>query len=268
MSAKQVSGSKKGLSIVIVYRNRAQHLQVCLDLLMQQERFPLDAMDVIVSDYGSDDPKELTVLLERYPKLNVQSVYTDEKGEWCNAKAKNIGVKLAQRERLLLLNPDAWLAPLSLHVAYTVFELAQSFWCIVQGQRWDISKPATDELYHGDLCDLHSLLCDVPGPGLSLHSREAFGDFQMMNTADYWKIGGYCERFHGWGADDTDFVESAKYHGFMTVWIGDDSDGDIRIIHPWHDRDQSAQWRNRELLQERRNERKHTGSKSRVARSA
>ncbi len=72
----------------------------------------------------------------------------------------------------------------------------------------------------------------APAPGELRRGGDhrLFWSLSFAITASVWsRIGGFCERYDGYGAEDTDFAQMAHQAGVELVWVGG-----AAAFHQWH----------------------------------
>jgi GT2 family glycosyltransferase len=73
----------------------------------------------------------------------------------------------------------------------------------------------------------------APGPGEVVRGGDPdlFWSLSFALTADLWtRLGGFCERYVGYGGEDTDFGRTAHARGVAPAWIGS-----ARAYHQHHE---------------------------------
>jgi cytidyltransferase-like protein len=210
--------SKPRLSIVIPVRQTAkehrdgERLDNCLASLAGQS---VKDFEVIVSDTDSS-PAYKKAHEATCKKRKVRYIYTKTGSVWCISRARNIGIRAAKGEFTMVTDMDVIFAP---NFIETVFShMAEG--AIVHCRIGDIP-----EGYKGAL-DNFNALAGVS----SLRPNWCFGGCQIVSRAWATGVGGYDERFEGWGAEDNDFMERAIQSGKKDVWI----ENETAYFHQWH----------------------------------
>lgn len=105
-AAQPGAASARPLSIIIPTYNRADILKMCLDALAIQT-YPPEKFEVLVCDDGSTDDTAQMVQSLRMP-YRLTYLRQENRGP---AAARNMGIRQAEGEYLLILNDDAILEP-------------------------------------------------------------------------------------------------------------------------------------------------------------
>jgi len=98
---------QKRISVIIGAYNAEPFIQRCVDSIVQQEQFPMDDLEIILCNDGSED-NTLAVMQEyqrQYP--GVVSVDTHENIK--PAKTKNRAIEMATGKYIIFLDADDWL---------------------------------------------------------------------------------------------------------------------------------------------------------------
>ena len=109
--------------------------------------------------------------------------------------------------------------------------------------------PAVDALYAGPVAYLpppppegydlgrlgdhdfhHARPAPAPGRWVRGGDHRLFWSLSFATTTAVWcRIGGFCERYQGYGAEDTDFAMLARQAGVELTWVGG-----AAAFHQWH----------------------------------
>lgn len=100
---KPTPSAKPIVSIIIPTRNFWSVLQPCLDSLKKTD-WPIESLDIIVIDNGSDDPHTLAGLAERAAIGEIRVIKHDAPFNW--SELNNIGAAQARGSVLVFLNND------------------------------------------------------------------------------------------------------------------------------------------------------------------
>lgn len=181
-------------------------------------------MEVIISDYGSDDPAQAGAVAA---ELGARHLHTAGDSVWSRSRALNAGFAAASGELLVSTDADMLFAP-------------GSFEAIVETARR--SAPAALFLQCRDLPeDIPESLLDAPSAALweMLDQRSAYrprwgmGGMMAIDRQGFEILNGFDERLHTYGREDLDFALRARRAGYRTVWV---SDPRARMYHMWHPR--------------------------------
>lgn len=134
--------------------------------------------ELVILDYGSAVPIRSVVMSARHPGLRLYRV--SETARFRMAHAKNVAHRLATGDFLVNLDADNFLA--AGYVTWLRATLAAGSNVITYSEAW--------------------------GGG---------GGRLGLPRAAFVALGGYDERFDGWGFDDDDLLERARRHGLMAV---------------------------------------------------
>ena len=228
-------------TFVIPVRNReGLRLHNTLRSILQQ-RFPRERFEVVVVDYGGEDR-----LQEELAKngLRARYIYTNEKGPFNEARAKNVGIQQARGRYIISTNADIvfeenFLA--ALDALFTVFP--ESFaMCL----RYDFQKEAVEE-YGKKVVEKMS---DLRGlPSTILRSKWWAGDCQAASKKNFELLRGFNEEFLGWGSLDNDLHSRMELAGKQTFWLNPFT----YVAHQNHEQDpgrvKAEGKRNREILE-------------------
>jgi glycosyltransferase involved in cell wall biosynthesis len=174
-----------------------------------------DDAEVVVSDFGSADPKPIRRLCKA---LSCRYVYT-QSDIWSRSRALNVGLSAATSDFLVTTDSDIVFSPTTLPLVVerlrslpTSIQLVQ---CRDLPEGVDPAAVTWDEMR-----DLSTLRPRWGMGGLAAFSRDTFD-----------RIRGFDERMEVWGAEDRDFVKRAQAFGSPVEWIDDPS---AAIFHLWH----------------------------------
>jgi len=209
-------------SVIISVWNRAENLAYCVRSALWQMHEPLE---IIVVNYTDGPP--VTV------PDGVRLIHWPSNGQWNNPRASNIGAANASGERLAFLNCDNIMAPDLLYLAGRILDrdpLGHVYW-----ERWDLSKDGLQALRSTEWLDLYTpLIADMQGPFAGWWEKgtpsDAPGDFLMIDADIYKGLGGYDERYTGWGAYDSDLLARLVAEGHK-----EHRGGGVKLIHQHHE---------------------------------
>ena len=176
--------------------------------------------EVIISDYGSIDPKANEVLAE---ELGCPYVYTPAE-IWSRSRALNAGFSISRGALLVSTDADMVFSPEAFErIVETAMKQPQAAFFL---QCRDLPGGMDDawvENHPGAWADLehHS----------RLRPRWGMGGMMAISRRGFFEIRGFDERFHTYGGEDLDFAQRARRAGFKTVWVNDPA---VRMYHMWH----------------------------------
>lgn len=191
--------------IVLTSPGRERNLWACLTALAGQSE-PAD--EIIVIDDGSAGGKDV---IGEFPQLPIQ--YHWRPNDARLAFSRNAGARQAQYPGLVFLDSDAVLTPLGL--AYYRRYFAERPDRAVYGYHGNVREEG--EAYQSVLIPNLEVFADdqrfgwFPERGLTIHAqlREKPEGFTWscnfgMPAATFWAVGGFDEKFTGWGYEDID----------------------------------------------------------------
>lgn len=211
------------LSVITIVRGRLDHLRHQEAALRAQptpyERVVVqmggpDVRPVLASDSGSDS--DGTVVLAHADP--------GDDGMLPLARARNAGVAAATTDRLVLLDVDCIPAPTLLARYADALDRAGG---LVAGPVAYL-PPGVDHAAMrrpallAELAEPHPARPN-PAPGTLVREDryELFWSLSFaVQRADWDLIGGFCERYRGYGGEDTDFSYAAREAGVPLHWVG------------------------------------------------
>ncbi|WP_427197708.1 glycosyltransferase [Ornithinimicrobium sp. Y1847] len=207
------------LSAVIPFRNRDPlRLRAAIQSIAASTTVP---HEIIVSDYGSDDPN---IAEDVASEFDARVVYT-QAGYWSRSASLNAGFAAAGGKVLLGADADIIWSPGA--IDQTVQRIladdrhAVAFECQFMGP--DITVDMVQERDHDwALYDRHSKLNPRWGVGMLFFPRFAF---ELVN--------GYEARMKTYGYEDNDFSNRIRAVGYPIHWVGARG---LRAYHVWHER--------------------------------
>lgn len=194
-----------GTTVVIPQRNRGgSRLWNCLNALRRQTVPP---EEVIVSDLSSG-PDQLDNIRGITLNLGCTFLRTEWSGKFSRSVAVNMGIRAARSDHIVVLDVDAVAAPDCLER----FEQVVPADTLVLGEHRRGYAAGHEEDISTDWASYFVASVANPWPHV------AAGMF-MGAARNFWmRIGGYDERFKGWGAEDDFVVWKAAQVGGVT-WI-------------------------------------------------
>lgn len=210
------------LSIVVTLKNTsAYHRELkrvddFLDSLDRQTA--LGSFEVIVSDIDSE-PEYRNIhraAVERHSELNCKYIYTLTGKPWNVSRARNIGIKYAVGQYVMMVDIDCVFTP---DFVEKIIANAGEF-RILHCRVWELP-----ERYAGRLDDYEAMK-----KVSTLRPAHGYGTCQVVSRAWAREVRGYDEQYELWGAEDTDFYIRAVHSGKVPVWIEDQT----AYFHQWH----------------------------------
>lgn len=154
------------------------------------------------------------------------------------ARARNMGAEAAIEagaELLIFLDVDCIPSP-QLVAGYQAAASLPSFTDqLLCGPVTYLLRPPDDGYDIENLAELDnphpSRPAPSPGEHMSGGNHELFWSLSFALTAGTWRrLGGFCERYRGYGGEDTDFGRLALSAGIDLVWVGG-----ARAFHQFHE---------------------------------
>ncbi|WP_193128820.1 glycosyltransferase family 2 protein [Gulosibacter sediminis] len=180
------------------------------------------AGEVIISDYGSQDPRPTEVVAQ---ELGAKHVFTPGDPDWSRSRALNAGFAVAEGKVLISTDADMLFSPKSIRrIVETAQEAEQ---CALFLQCRDLPESMGDDYFeaHPEV-DWNEL--EIVG---RLRPRWGMGGMMAISAEGFAAIRGFDERLHTYGGEDLDFAQRARRAGYRTVWV---DDPDVRMYHMWH----------------------------------
>lgn len=168
---------------------------------------------IIFIDYGSDNPLKLL------DKLQFQYIYLEVKNQpWNKSKAINYAVKnIVDTEFCFIADVDMIFAPNFIDKCYELLNIHKAFYFQVAFLKNNLK----------DKFDFFN-----PENFLGLSSASSTG-MLFFRTVDLFKIGGYDEFIHFYGAEDTDvFLRLQK----LKINVYFYNEPKILMVHQWHEK--------------------------------
>lgn len=181
-----------------------------------------------------------------YQDFDVEILYGSNDDEvFSRSKSRNELAKKALSDILVFADADT--IPVKDFVDRAVSKTENGLWCIAYGDNdyYNLTREATETILSFD-------------PGIDVdRPNNADFEFRVMSWAgmfsvskqDFFSIGGYDERFVGWGHEDVAFRLKADYFISKHLRVKDGF-----ALHLWHPRDDSSfgtedELRNRKLFE-------------------
>ena len=178
--------------------------------------------EVIISDYGSEDPEPTRAIAEQ---LGIKHVYTPGDPVWSRSRALNAGFAIAEGQLLISTDADMLFSPRSMRrIVETAKEAGK---CALFLQCRDLPDTMGDD-YFAQNPTIDWALLEREG---RLRPRWGMGGMMAINAQGFATIRGFDERLHTYGGEDLDFAQRARRAGFRTVWV---DDPEVRMYHMWH----------------------------------
>lgn len=159
----------------------------------------------VVVPWRSDDGIRAEIfewITERWKILypyEIEFIVCDSGDEpFSRSKSRNQGAKNASTDVLVFADADT--IPVRRFIDKSVESASLSRWCIAydMGRYYNLNSVHTRELLRADPA---TLICE-PVEGMWDHKITSWAGMFAVSQEDFWRIGGYDERFIGWGHED------------------------------------------------------------------
>jgi glycosyltransferase involved in cell wall biosynthesis len=206
-------------SVIIGFRDWGLD-RLALALRSHAEASMARELEIIVSDYGSQDAKSVAEVTARY---GAKCVRTEVKGPWSRSRALNAGAAVARGKVVITTDADILFSPDSHQV---VLE------CVARAPRTVQLVQCRDlALQH-----LDKSIVRLDWSRFELDSvfrpRWGMGGMLAVDLDVFEAVRGYDERMEIYGSEDIDFANRLRRAGFRVNWIDDRR---CRIYHVAHE---------------------------------
>lgn len=219
VDSSDVSASHVDVSVVIGFRDwGTRRIRLAVESI--QRSFGRFNGEVIISDYGSIDPKANEALAE---ELGCPYVYTPAE-VWSRSRALNAGFAVSHGQFLVSTDADMIFSPHSFEriVEAATNQPRAAFFL----QCRDLPE-GMDDAWVED----HPEAWEELERNSRLRPRWGMGGMMAISRDGFFEIRGFDERFHTYGGEDLDFAQRARRAGYKTVWLNDLA---VRMYHMWH----------------------------------
>lgn len=212
-------------SIIAISYNQPKHIEAFCESLLLMEFDPAE-YEVILVDDGSSPPISKVITVPQ--NINIQFIYLPRDDHSCRARARNTGASVAKGEYLVFIDGDC-LVSVNFLTNYRQYFLNNnnngvvlgSFYCIDFYKKpefltsdYMISLEKEDP-YHRDDFRFYlekinnAKICNIHASWLLLISRNF-----AIKSEFFKNLGGFDERFIGWGSEDTEFAYRINNAGY------------------------------------------------------
>jgi glycosyltransferase involved in cell wall biosynthesis len=216
------------LSIVVSNRNRFDLSSNPTQWFIKSlENQTCAEFDLIISDGGSDNINDIENYRNDKIKILVLKTKLGEKFE--RARLNNIGIRNAKTPYILTTDVDMFFAP---RFVETVIENLFPN-TLVQSRTMYWKQQLVDKMYNGSINPFENIEdCKIG----RIKKRTTAGGCQCAHINQWIKVGGFDERYIGWGSEDYDLYLRMQKSGAKTVWLGESIES-IMLFHQPHDKD-------------------------------
>lgn len=215
------------LSAIIPVRNRGgARLENCVRSLRWQRLPEGVTLEIVISDYGSDDAHRADVeaIAARH---DARVVFTPERGVWNRSRALNIGIQASRAFWTFCTDVDMIFAP---NFVASLLEAHQdtSRDAMIHCRCHDLPESVPLEPWQAE--DFPKLLAEA-----EVRRTKGTGACQSARRSFFHRVRGYDERYTFWGAEDVDMTARAQRAGLDIVWVSDRT----QMLHQWHPKELS-----------------------------
>ena len=207
------------LSVLLVVRDwSTQRLALSLDSLLAA-RQKLRA-EVILLDYGSEDPEPYKTLAKEFDVVYIRA----EASVWSRSRAVNVAAAAAKGDWLLFADADMLWSPRSLSRSLELVSQDSNQYLVFQAR--DLPQE-----YNGAALAARGYDWDDLEHQASWRPRWGMG-MQLLSAAKFRQVQGLDERMTVWGAEDNDMARRLQAVGLKQHWV---NEPDVRVYHVWHE---------------------------------
>lgn len=231
------------LTLVVPNKNRinieGKTTQLWLNSILQQSN---NKFDVIVVDGGSKNYIQIKSMLNRYNIECIQHVL-DDKFNKCILN--NIGIKMARTPYIMTSDADMFYENGFFDKVMSILDKN----VFIESRTMYWNNKLTERIHRGELDPIKNINSCKIG---RIKRRTTCGGCQCSHIDNWNKIGGYDERYFGWGSEDIDLLLRMQIAKVNIVWLGETME-EIMLFHQYHDRpnlkeDLECQEKNKLLL--------------------
>jgi predicted glycosyltransferase involved in capsule biosynthesis len=185
----------------------------------------------VVIPWKSDHAEREDIFIWIYNRYlsfpNVKTLITAGNEDFTRSYARNQGVKQVNTDYVLLADADTIPRIEDIEQAYTLLNNGAPWvLCYADNEYYNLTQEKTLELLQFD----PSVEVQRPSPDEYEHRLTSWAGMIMLRKSDFDKVGGYDERFVGWGWEDNAFQLK------MDNEIGKHVRTDGFALHMWHPR--------------------------------
>ena len=200
-----------------------------------------------VVPFRSEEPERIrsfkyvhAALVSAWPDDEVIVSYDGD--PFSRAKARNVGVSCASGDVLVFVDADSWVPEKNMEAAIGMVESAQCQWALPYDIYYSLTEGGTAKFYAEVGLTVEDCVHVFPS---NETPEPAVGGGVVVSRKAVEEIGGYDERFVGWGYEDTSFVMALETLCGPKVRIPGP------LWHLWHPSVQTDQFAHEHFLHNR-----------------
>lgn len=224
------------LSLIVPYRNRPAHLKCLLEWFEISSSLN-NALELIIVE-SSNEPS-----LKQPSNKNINYIHVKGEGNFNLSRLLNTGLANAKGKMVTAYDVD--LVPVDLSFRLHILLSEQLGESLATGHRLYYSEEylspdnIMDAKYKSRIAKED---CSELFMKMQLLDGQRFGVLPFFNRARMLEVGGWDERFEGWGGEDQDLIERYLGHSRYLVKCPD-----LLYIHLYHTNDEPG-WNDRTLI--------------------
>lgn len=208
------------VSVIVGFKNwGVERLDRCLESLRASTY--AGTLQIVVSDYGSDDQESVTAVARRW---GADYLTSEPINGWSRAGAINAGLSVAAGDVLIATDVDMIFLPTTITAVVDALTENPHDTIIIQCR--DLPRGYS----HGDI-NLPTLDWNAIAEVAQLRPRWGMGGFVAHAREIALRVRGLDERLHTYGGEDIDYATRCRRAGSRITWLDDER---ARIYHMWH----------------------------------
>lgn len=218
------------LSIVASNRNRLIPGTNCSDWFLKSIQWQtFKDIELVIADGGSDNYDDLRTYFKEAKSeipMRITQLVIGEAFE--RSRLNNVGVRHAKGEFIMTTDVDMLYAPTFIQAVMDKAALGK----LVESRTQYLRGSAAKMVYDGKYLPWSEINEQKPGRIGRIKKRTTAGGCQCMHKDDWNKIRGFDESYVGWGSEDQDLLERAKFAKIKPIWLGENND--CKLFHQPH----------------------------------
>lgn len=208
------------VSIIVAFKDWGLE-RLCLSIRTIQQSLADVPHEILVSDFGSEDP---VAVVRATSPLGARVVRTETDGTWSKSRALNVGLSHAAGDIIMASDADMLFTPAALHRVADRLEEDPKQLIILQCR--DLPVGYSHDVVAERGFRWHEYRsCSTP------RARWGMGGLVALTAESVERLRGWDERMHTYGVEDVDFGKRAQRAGLPITWL---EDPDVRMYHVWH----------------------------------